>query len=262
MEAAVEGKSTARLSRKQVMERSVTQREREYRDGELIISRTNKGGAITYINEYFCEISGFTEEELIGQPHNIIRHPDMPAAAFADFWATIQKGLPWTGTIKNYCKGGDHYWVVAHVAPMRDTKGEITGYLSVRRKPTREQVAQAEKDYAAMRAGSLTNVVVRNGVITQVPLSEKLNPLWKLALTTRLYLFAAVAPLFAAWLLLRHGVSSAGDWGLLVAVAAFMGYSAWWLSRDVVQRADAVRQHLRTMSGGVFDGAIDISRNA
>ncbi len=250
-----------RLSRKAIMERPVTQHEREYRDGELIISRTNKGGAITYINEYFCEISGYTEEELIGQSHNIIRHPDMPAAAFADFWATIQKGLPWMGAIKNYCKGGDHYWVIAHVAPMRDKNGEITGYLSVRRKPTREQVAQAEKDYAAMRAGRLTDVIVRNGQVIRRPLSERFNPLWRINLSARLYMFAAVAPLLAALLLLRHGMASALDWGLVVTTAAFMGYSAWWLSRDVVDRANQVRRHLRDMSGGVYTGKIDISRN-
>lgn len=261
MEQIDSAPSPERLSRKAIMERSVTQRERPYRDGELIISRTNKGGMITYINEYFCEISGYTEEELLGQPHNIIRHPDMPAAAFADFWSTIQKGLPWTGVIKNYAKGGDHYWVVAHVAPLRDVKGEITGYLSVRRKPTREQVQKAERDYAAMRAGRLNNVIVRNGEMTVVPLAERLNPLWRLSLTTRLYLFAAVAPIFTALLLLRNGVMSALDWGLVCAVAVFMAYSAWWLSKDVVRRSKEVRQHLRDMSGGMYSGTIDISRN-
>lgn len=255
------GAAVARLSRKEIMARHVTQRERPYRDDELIISRTNKGGMITYINDYFCEISGYTEEELIGQPHNIIRHPDMPAAAFKDFWDTIQKGLPWTGTIKNYAKGGDHYWVQAHVAPLRDTKGDITGYLSVRRKPTREQIANAERDYAAMRSGRLTDVIVRNGEVIKIPLAERLNPLWKLTLTLRLYLFAAVAPLLAALLLLRHHVTAVLDWGLVLASAAFMGYSAWWLSKDVVQRAKDIRKHLRLMSGSNYCSAIDISRN-
>lgn len=255
------GAAVARLSRKEIMARHVTQRERPYRDDELIISRTNKGGMITYINDYFCEISGYTEQELIGQPHNIIRHPDMPAAAFKDFWDTIQKGLPWTGTIKNYAKGGDHYWVQAHVAPLRDTKGDITGYLSVRRKPTREQIANAERDYAAMRSGRLTDVIVRNGEVIKIPLAERLNPLWKLTLTLRLYLFAAVAPLLAALLLLRHHVTAVLDWGLVLASAAFMGYSAWWLSKDVVQRAKDIRKHLRLMSGSNYCSAIDISRN-
>ncbi|WP_297147362.1 methyl-accepting chemotaxis protein [Thermomonas sp.] len=249
------------MSRKAIMERSVTQREREYRDGELIISRTNKGGAITYVNEYFCEISGFSEEELIGQPHNIIRHPDMPAAAFADLWATLNKGLPWTGVVKNYAKGGDHYWVVAHVAPMRDERGDVTGYLSVRRKPTREQVLRSERDYASMRAGTLGDVVVRNGQLVKVPLAERMNPLWKLNLTTRLYLFSLVAPALAAWLLLRNGVVSGLDWALVLAVAGGMLYSAYWLSKDVVHRANQVRQSLREMSGGTYTSRIDISRN-
>ena len=255
-----DAKGAERLSRKALLQRPVTQHEREYRDGELIISRTTLGGVITYINEYFCEISGYTEEDLVGQPHNIIRHPDMPSAAFADFWDKLKKGLPWVGLVKNYCKNGDHYWVEAHVSPILDAKGQITGYLSVRRKPTRAQVAQAERDYVAMRAGTLTDVVVRNGVVMKVPLLERLNPLWKLSLTVRLYLFSAVTPCLGAFLLLRLGITDVLSWAVVAAAFVFMGYSAWWLSGDVVQRVNDARSHLREMAGGVFSGKVDVSR--
>jgi aerotaxis receptor len=88
----------------------VTGKEIVMADGKSIVSKTDLKGRITYCNPYFIEISGFTEEELIGKPHNLIRHPDMPPAAFGDLWDTIKNGMPWTGLVKNRCKNGDHYW--------------------------------------------------------------------------------------------------------------------------------------------------------
>ena len=82
----------------------VTNVEREFREGETIVSKTDLRGVITYVNPYYCEMSGYTEHESVGQPHNYIRHPDMPEEAFADMWATLQKMKPWTGIVKNRCK--------------------------------------------------------------------------------------------------------------------------------------------------------------
>ena len=130
----------------------VTATEHVMRDDQLIVSKTNLKGQITDFNRDFVDISGFSEAELMGAPQNIIRHPDMPAAAFKDMWQTIQKGHPWTGLVKNRCKNGDFYWVEANVSPLREN-GQITGYISVRRKPTREQIAEAETIYARLRAG-------------------------------------------------------------------------------------------------------------
>ncbi|TCJ17149.1 PAS domain S-box protein [Parasulfuritortus cantonensis] len=130
----------------------VTGVERMMRDDEEIISTTDTKGIITLVNRYLVEISGFTEAELIGAPHNIFRHPDMPAEAFKDLWDTIKAGKPWIGLVKNRCKNGDHYWVEAHVAPIWKS-GQLTGYLSVRRKPTREAVAAAEALYKQIRDG-------------------------------------------------------------------------------------------------------------
>ena len=83
--------------------------EREFRDGETIVSKTDLKGVITYVNPYYCEMSGYSEQESIGQPHNYIRHPDMPEEAFADLWNTLKQGKPWTGIVKNRCKNGDYY---------------------------------------------------------------------------------------------------------------------------------------------------------
>lgn len=130
----------------------VTDIEHLMRDDQLIVSKTDLKGRITHFNRDFVDISGFTEEELLGASQNIIRHPDMPSAIFKDLWETIQAGRPWTGLVKNRCKNGDFYWVEANVSPLR-AQGVITGYISVRRKPSREQIAEAEVVYARLRAG-------------------------------------------------------------------------------------------------------------
>jgi len=136
----------------------VTQRENEEMlDDELIISKTDLKGLITYANEALCRISGFTERELLGSPHNIMRHPDMPCVAYAWMWDTLQRGRYWQAMVKNRCKNGDHYWVEANAYPQIDAGGQICGFHSTRRKPNRAQVAEAEALYASLRAaeGSL-----------------------------------------------------------------------------------------------------------
>ena len=122
----------------------------DYPGDELLVSYTNTRGEITHCNPAFVRVSGFAYDELIGQPHNIIRHPDMPPAAFKDLWATVGRGKPWTGLVKNRRKNGDHYWVRANVTPVLE-RGKPTGYLSVRVKPTEQEVVQAEALFARMR---------------------------------------------------------------------------------------------------------------
>ncbi len=112
--------------------------------GESIVSRTDCDSYITYVNDAFVRISGFSREELIGEPQNIVRHPDMPAAAFADLWATLKRGLPWTGLVKNRCKDGSFYWVRANVSPIT-RNGSVTGYLSVRSRASEAEVQKAQE---------------------------------------------------------------------------------------------------------------------
>jgi PAS domain S-box-containing protein len=127
----------------------VTGVERQYANDIAIISHTDDKGRITFVNDDFLVISGFTQEELIGQPHNILRHPDMPAEAFRDLWETVKSGRPWAGVVKNRCKNGDHYWVRASVTPKIDG-----GYMSVRVLPGRDEIAAAETLYARMQKDS------------------------------------------------------------------------------------------------------------
>jgi aerotaxis receptor len=131
----------------------VTQIERELQDGAFIVSTTNAQGVIASVNDEFVRISGFSLEELVGQPHNLVRHPDMPAEAFADLWATVKAGRPWHGLVKNRCKNGDHYWVDANVTPIVQ-EGALTGFVSIRSKPSRSQVADAEYRYALANKGA------------------------------------------------------------------------------------------------------------
>lgn len=128
----------------------VTPIETPYPHGKLIVSRTDTQGIITQCNQSFVDMSGYGEAELIGQPHCLLRHPDMPAAAFRDLWETVQAGRQWNGYVKNLRKDGGHYWVYATVVP-NVREGRIVGFTSVRREPSREKVALAEAQYQEMR---------------------------------------------------------------------------------------------------------------
>ena len=130
----------------------ITQNEVPFPKGRYIVSRTDLKGIVTYADDTFISISGFTRAELIGKSHNVVRHPEMPPAAFQDLWDTVKAGRPWRGMVKNRCKNGDYYWVDALVVPVRKN-GETTGYMSVRHQPTRQQVAEAEAFYRAMKDG-------------------------------------------------------------------------------------------------------------
>lgn len=128
----------------------VNDEEVPYPDGCLIVSRTDLDGNITHCNQSFVDMSGYSKEELVGQPQSLLRHPDLPSAAYADMWKTIQQGQRWQGYIKNLRKDGRFYWVYATVvANVRG--GEVLGYTSVRRKPSRDKINQALTQYEAMK---------------------------------------------------------------------------------------------------------------
>ncbi|MCF6209022.1 MAG: PAS domain-containing protein, partial [Ghiorsea sp.] len=132
----------------------VNNTEHRMKPGDVLVSKTDLKGKITYANEGFCEIAGMTEEELIGQPHNVVRHPDMPSAAFEDLWQTMKAGKPWTGYVKNRSADGGYYWVHACVAPEFDDQGNAIGYISVRTYPSDQDIHQAENLYKKVNAGA------------------------------------------------------------------------------------------------------------
>ena len=138
------------------------------KDDDMIVSKTDIKGKITYGNQIFIKYSGFSEEELLGQPHNIIRHPDMPKCVFKLLWDRIQNGKEIFAYVVNQAKNGDYYWVLANVTPSFDTNGAIIGYYSVRRKPKQEAVKTIKLIYKA-----LLDVEKSGGVHTGTQLLEK-----------------------------------------------------------------------------------------
>lgn len=131
----------------------ITEREVEIPDGEPLVSRTDPDSRINFVNKGFVAVSGFAREDLIGAPHNLVRHPHMPKEAFANLWETLKAGRPWEGLVKNRTKSGDFYWVRANVTPVIEA-GEIKGYISIRGRPSRGKVAEAGAAYAKMRDGN------------------------------------------------------------------------------------------------------------
>lgn len=126
--------------------------ERFFDENDIIVSKTDLKGRITYANRIFVEVSGYQEDELIGQPHNIIRHPDMPRCVFKLLWDVLESGKEIFAYVNNMCKGGDNYWVHAHVTPTFDERGRIISYHSNRRVPERPAVDAAAELYAALLA--------------------------------------------------------------------------------------------------------------
>ena len=196
----------------------VTQHEYEIPDNATLMSTTDTQSYITYANAAFIEVSGYSHEEIQGQPHNLVRHPDMPVEAFADMWATLKGGEPWTALVKNRRKNGDHYWVRANATPVT-RNGQAVGYMSVRTKASREEVAGAEVLYRKFREGHATGLrfhkglIVRTGLLGFTSLLQTLPVRWRMRAA-----LAAAVPLLVA-----------GAWAVGVpgpALAAFAALSA------------------------------------
>lgn len=142
-------------------------------DDTTLMSTTDLHSYITHANDTFVQVSGYSLSELQAQPHNLVRHPDMPKAAFADMWYTLQQGEPWSGIVKNRCKNGDHYWIRANAVPMV-REGKVTGYMSIRIRATEDEIAAVEPLYQALNEGRCRKrlhkgLVVRKGWLGKLP---------------------------------------------------------------------------------------------
>ena len=143
-------------------------------DRQFMLTKTDLKGVITYANQDFIQVSGFTEDELVGHSHNVVRHPDMPVEAFEDMWRNLKAGRPWTGMVKNRTKDGDFYWVEANATPLFES-GVITGYLSMRKKPSRQQVDEATDAYSLFKAGKATGLSIVDGKVVKNSTLNKLK---------------------------------------------------------------------------------------
>ena len=140
----------------------VTDREIEVDDEQMLVSMTDLKGRITYVSQDFCDISGYTQAELIGKSHNVIRHPDMPPEAFEDLWINLKKGRAWSGYVKNRCKNGDFYWVQANIAPIRQGS-DVVGYMSLRSRTDQQRIAKIAPLYQAFRENRAKGLTIRGG---------------------------------------------------------------------------------------------------
>ena len=251
----------------------VTDREVVVPPGTTIVSRTNPKGAITYVNEEFIRYSGFSEQELLGRNHNLVRHPDMPPAAFEDLWSKAKNGEPWQGLVKNRCKNGDFYWVFAQVIPIIK-EGEIQEYMSVRSAPNREQIPQAETLYRQLMSGQ------------PMPKPTMLQRLRLLPIQTKsqvLMLFFMIAALFAGLFhyqitenIAKHlsnvdsvsvsvvnqvaNLQQAVTLGI-VALVISLGVTLYWLVRVQIQtNLQGVLKILGRINQGDFDNTFDHQR--
>jgi aerotaxis receptor len=219
----------------------VFDREIELPADEPIVSRTDTSGNITFVNEVFTRVSGFAEAELVGAPHNILRHPHMPPVAFANLWATIKAGRPWDGLVKNRAKNGEFYWVRANVTPvMRGDK--VAGYISIRGRPTRQEIAAAETIYARIRAGKAHGIGLRDGEVIRTGLlpwlGEQAN-----AVTVQLMVQLAIA---SAAALLPLPV-----WGTVLTLLLAWGLS-WPVLRGVRGSVHTFEAQVRAIAHGDY----------
>ncbi len=160
-------------------------KEREVPEDRFLVSKTDPRGVITYANEVFCEVAGYTEEELVGKPHNVVRHPEMPRIVFKLLWDTIKQGKEFWGYVKNMAKDGSYYWVYAHVTPSWDESGtRIIGYQSDRRRANKEAVRNIEEIYkklleAERFGGMQASEKLLQEVLKGMPYEEWIWTLWR-----------------------------------------------------------------------------------
>ena len=225
----------------------VTGIEYQLKEGQSIVSKTDTKGRITYVNPSFVEVSGFSEQELLGKAHNMVRHPDMPPEAFADLWATLQAGEPWTGLVKNRRKNGDFYWVVANVVPVKEG-GRVSGYMSVRTAPSREQVQAADELYRRFRANEAKGVAIRRGVPVRLGWHARLDALRGLPLSRRIGIMMGSQAALMAGL----GLAADGPWWKLLAGAGVIATLAAWaeLHRTIARPLRDATAAVYALAGG------------
>jgi aerotaxis receptor len=225
----------------------VSKMERHLKDGEFIVSKTDTKGLITYVNRPFLEISGFSEEELIGQAHNIVRHPDMPPGAYADLWKTLQSGKPWRGMVKNRCKNGDFYWVEANANPIWEN-GRISGYMSLRTKPSRAKVIDAERIYRQFREGAARGLSVKEGAVVRTGLPGMVFGLYKLSIKARMTVSCILMAALMAGLCLSSDLSS--RFMLAAAGLLLITYSWHLLVFKVLRPLEGAVRECQTIASG------------
>ena len=212
----------------------VTQNEYQFPGSETLLSTTDLDSHITYANAAFIRTSGFEPEQLMGQPHNMVRHPDMPVEAFADMWRSLKAGQSWRAQVKNRRQNGDHYWVCANAAPMR-RNGQMVGYLSVRIKPARAEVEATEKLYARFKEGRANGLVFDRGLIVRTGLLRWTNAAQLLPTAWRVRLPLGCVGVVAGVALGLSGLAGGALAGVGAAVATSLLLADWAIEVHITQ---------------------------
>ena len=229
----------------------VTGHEIEMPDNVVLASKTDLGGKITFANQAFVDISGFTLRELMGSPHNLVRHPHMPKEAFADLWRTIKTGRPWEGLVKNRAKNGDHYWVRANVTPVFED-GKHVGFISIRSKPTRAEIDIAEQLYAKIRAGQLRGYTVAEGHLVRTGLAGRVERFMN-GLRSQAIMLIAVMTLFSiVAAVLDLGGAPYSTAAILGVGAVTGGLLGWRFIRTVMSSLHRLERYFEAMIKGDF----------
>ncbi|HDR9356365.1 TPA: PAS domain-containing protein [Burkholderia vietnamiensis] len=227
----------------------VTQREFEFPDDATLMSTTDANSYIKYANAAFIQVSGFSPEEIEGQPHNVVRHPDMPKEAFADMWATLKNGEPWTALVKNRRKNGDHYWVRSNTVPVM-RNGQPTGYMSVRTKASRDEIAAADALYRAFREGNAGSRRFHKGLVVRTGLMRVASLFQTMSVRARLHATLGVlAPVVvgAGWACGLGGGALAGFAAVTAGASLIAGL---WLDAQIARPLIQLRdQALRVATG-------------
>ena len=234
----------------------VSQREAFFPANKVLISKTDTKGIITYANQAFVEISGYSHAELMGKSQNIVRHPDMPPMAFKWMWDTLKAQRPWRGTVKNRCKSGDYYWVRATVAPIVED-GRVTGYVSMRRAPTRSQITEADALYRAYsQSGAAFVSSLERFKFKNWSLKSKLQ----LIIQSGLLVVLGLGQLFIS---MRLHTDSTTEMELLGGQVALHLFLYFFIGHCVVKYVssplEAIKREVLNVLQGNFDNEIDIS---
>jgi aerotaxis receptor len=232
----------------------VTDEEYVLPDGEVIITRTDLSSRITYANQAFLTSSQFSLEECLGRPQNIVRHPDMPREAFADLWRTIKSGKPWTGIVKNRSKHGGYYWVRANVTPIM-VNGRTIGYMSVRVKPTPEEIRAASALYETMRMGRAKHLRLVEGEVIDTRLFARLASLLRPSLAAGTFgVLGSIAACFAFILIAALSASTSA----LIPAAAAVGLMLSLLNAHyVVRKVAAPIKQAEAIAMKIVSGNVD-----
>jgi aerotaxis receptor len=217
-------------------------------DDTLIVSKTDTKGKLTYFNDDFVKASGFTENELMGQPHNIVRHPDMPVEAFENLWATLKEGKPWACAVKNRRKNGDFYWVLASATPVFEGN-RITGYMSIRTKLPADQRSEAEQVYALIRAKKPHPYMLAAGILRRRSPFDRLSPF---TATLKRRLVTMVACLASFMLMI-------GAIGIFAGHSANLQLQSVYNDRlvplsDIAEINDRMQSNILALFGAAADG--------